>query len=484
MTYVIRFSIPALRRLLLAGQVSSSELTKAYIENIRKTEPQVSAFLTVCEERALQDAEKADRRLAMLQAEGKPVPSLLGIPMAVKDNICTKGIATTCASRMLEHFTPPYDATVIQKLSQNGSPLLGKLNMDEFGIGVSTENSAFFSTKNPLDVTLVPGGSSGGSAAAVAAAQAPFALGSDTGGSIRQPAAFCGVVGINPTYGRVSRYGLAAYASSLDQIGPLTKTVAENALILEAIAGQDAKDVTTAQNKPFSYMTELDQGVKGVRIGLIAELLTGYVQESIRANVVAAGKVLEKAGAKLEFVSLPSVEDALAAYTLLSSAELASNLARFDGVRFGRRASHDTLESLYKNSRSEGLGAHVKQRILAGTMILSSDCNAYAKALSVKKAVQSDFAKLFQDYDALLCPVVPRMPFPLGTKLSEQEIYTMDLCTVPASLAGLPALSMPCAWEQGLPCGMQLIGPAFSEGLLYRIGRAFERESGLVKEDA
>ncbi len=484
MTDLTNLAIPALHRLLETGQITAVELAKAFLAAIRQREPQISAFLTVTEERALADAQAADARIRTLRAEGSPLPPLLGIPMALKDNICTKGIRTTCASRMLENFVPPYDATAAERLALAGAPLLGKLNMDEFAVGISTETSAFYPTKNPLDPTLVPGGSSGGSAAAVAAGEAAFSLGSDTGGSVRQPAAFCGVVGMKPTYGRISRYGLVAHASSLDQIGPVTRTVAENALVLEAISGPDGKDATALPFPPGSFSDVLEKGAKNLRIGLVSEFFSDIVDPAVRDAVLAAAGTLEKAGAGVEYVSLPSAEDALIAYMAISAAELSSNLARFDGVRYGKRANHDTLSALYQNSRFEGFGKTIKERILAGAMLLSSEENAYGKALAVRDTLREEFARLFARFDALISPVSPRMPRPLGIKLSEQELWYADFCTIPASLAGLPALSVPCGFVRGLPCGLQIMGPALSEGLLYRIGRAVELTNRLAKEGA
>lgn len=474
-------SLCQMQAALTRRELSSLELTRACLTAMAQQEPTLKAFLTPCPERAEAEARRVDDA----RARGETLPPLAGIPMALKDNICVRGLPTTCASRMLEHYMPAYDATAYLRL--RSCPLLGKTNMDEFGMGSTTENSAFHPTRNPLDHQRVPGGSSGGSAACVAAGEAPFSLGSDTGGSIRQPAAFCGVVGMKPTYGRVSRYGLVAFASSLDQIGPLTRTVADNALVMDALAGHDVHDATSLPQAPPSMGCDLSRGVQGLRLGLPREFFAEGLSPSVRSQVLRAAQLLEAAGAVVEEVSLPSLTYALPAYYLISSAEASSNLARFDGVRYGRRAPDcDDLDALYVRSRSEGFGPEVKRRILLGTYILSADAYAsyYKKALQVRTLILRDFAQAFSRCDALLGPVTPATAYQLGEKsASPLEMYLGDVYTVPISLAGLPALSMPCGTDAaGLPIGIQLIGAACAEPMLYRIGAALE--AALGKEEA
>lgn len=461
----------ALRR----GETTSREITQAYLAHIVERDGQIGAYITVDGEKALRQAERCDAQRASGQACGP----LHGVPMALKDNLCVAGGRTTCASRMLENFVSPYSATVWERLEGAGCVLLGKTNMDEFAMGSTTENSAFYPTRNPADETRVPGGSSGGSAAAVAAGEAAFALGSDTGGSIRQPAAFCGVVGMKPTYGLVSRYGLVAFASSLDVVGPMSRTVADNALVLEAIAGHDRRDTTslTAAHEP--YPAQLGRGVKGLRIGLAAEMLADGASREVRDAVLRAAQALRDMGAQVREVKLPSMAHALPAYYVLSSAEASSNLARYDGVRYGRRAvAYDDLEDMYVRSRTEGFGAEVRRRILLGTYALSAGYvdQFYRKAQQVRTLIRQDFARVFGEVDCLLAPVAPTTAWKLGEKRTDPvETYGQDVYCVPASLAGIPALSLPFGMDaQGLPVGIQLMGPALSEGLLYRVGHALE----------
>ena len=472
---IVSMSLIELSAAMKRGELSSREATRAYLDRIHEVEEKVGGYITLNEEGAMRQADEADKA----RAAGENVSPQHGIPVAVKDNICVEGLPTTCASRMLENFSPPYSATAWEKLRAAGCVLLGKANMDEFAMGSTTENSAFHPTRNPRNLARVPGGSSGGSAAVVAAEEAPFSLGSDTGGSIRQPAAFCGVVGMKPTYGMVSRYGLIAFASSLDQIGPMTKTVADNALVLDAIAGHDRRDTTSVRRDYAPMNRELTAGVKGLRIGLPQEMFAEGLSSDVRKAVMHAAKTLEELGATVVEVSLPSLRYALPAYYVLSSAEASSNLARFDGVRYSHRAAeYADLEELYVKSRSEGFGAEVKRRILLGTYALSAGYfdAYYKKALQVRTLVIRDFGSVFERCDCLLGPVAPTTAYKLGEKtMSPLEMYLGDIHTVPVNIAGIPALSMPCGLDQdGLPVGLQLMGQAFSEPMLYRVGQALE----------
>ena len=455
-------------------EYSAVELTQAYIDAIAQREAEIHAYISTDAENALKQAVEADKRIGA--GEGT---ALTGIPAGIKDNMCTKGIRTTCASKMLADYVPPYDAHVIERLQDEGYVLLGKLNMDEFAMGSTTENSAMGVTKNPCDTTRVPGGSSGGSAAAVAACEAAYTLGSDTGGSIRQPAAFCGVVGMKPTYGRVSRYGLVAFASSLDQIGPLTRDVRDNALVLSAIAGHDKRDATSVEIGVDDYLAGLQSGVAGMRIGLPEEFFGDGIASDVKEAVLAAADTLAAMGAELVQVKMPSLDHALSAYYVISSAEASSNLARFDGVRYGYRAADFAdMDELYQKSRSEGFGSEVKRRIMLGTFALSSGYYDayYKKALQVRSLVRADFDAAFEKCDCILSPVAPTVAYKIGEKTSDPlEMYLGDAYSVPVNIAGVPALSLPCGTgEGGMPVGMQLIGPAFSEAMLYRVGYAFE----------
>lgn len=456
-------------------EYSSVELTEAYLKAIREKDEKIGAFLTLTEEEALAAAKASDER----RAAGTLLSPIDGIPGAIKDNICTKGVRTTCASRMLADYIPPYNATVMEKLNGAGLVMLGKLNMDEFAMGSSTENSAMQITHNPRDLSRVPGGSSGGSAAAVAAEETPYALGSDTGGSIRQPAAFCGVVGMKPTYGSVSRYGLVAFASSLDQIGPLTANVRDNAMILNAIAGYDRHDATSINRTYTDFTAELGLGVKGMRIGLPEQFFGEGISPDVRSTVLAAAETYRSLGAEIVHVSMPSIDHALAAYYVISSAEASSNLARFDGVRYGFRASdYEDIDGLYLRSRTEGFGAEVKRRIMLGTFALSSGYYDayYKKALQVRSLVMADFTAAFDKCNAILSPVAPTVAYRIGEKSGNPlEMYMGDAYSVPVNIAGLPAISLPCGvGADNMPVGMQLIGREFSEPLLYRIADAFE----------
>ncbi|MBE6548801.1 MAG: Asp-tRNA(Asn)/Glu-tRNA(Gln) amidotransferase subunit GatA [Ruminococcaceae bacterium] len=453
-------------------EYSSVELTREFLENIKHD---IGAYITVCEEKALSDAKRADELLA----KEKNISCLCGIPFAAKDNLCTNGIRTTAASLMLENYIPPYDATVISRLYSHGAILLGKTNMDEFAMGSSTETSALKITRNPIDKSRVSGGSSGGSAAAVAADEAVFSLGSDTGGSVRQPAAFCGLVGLCPTYSRISRYGLIAFASSLDRVGIITRTVCDNALVLSAIAGHDPLDMTSAKLSD-SFDIEENISLHGLRIGIVNELLFGGASNDVKAAVLKAAEHFKSLGAELVEISLPSANEALEAYYVISSAEASSNLARLDGVRYGTRAKDtDNLEELLCRSRSEGFGSEVKRRIMLGSFALSKGYleEYYKKACAIRERVKADFEESFKNCDVLLTPTAPTSAFLLGKERKDPtEIYAGDICTVPSSIAGLPALSIPCGKdESGLPFGMQLIAPAFCEALLYKVGYAYER---------
>lgn len=480
MKQICELSLSQLTEQLKTGALTSLDATHAYLAQIERENPKIGAFLTVTAEQALQQAAASDTR----RAQGNILSPLDGVPMAVKDNICTKGIPTTCASKMLERFVPPYQATVAGLLEKSGAVLLGKLNMDEFAMGSSSENSAFYPVKNPVDTSRVPGGSSGGSAAAVAANFAAFTLGSDTGGSIRQPAAFCGVVGLKPTYGRVSRYGLVAFASSLDQIGPLTRTVEDAAMVLTAISGHDPLDSTSALQETPDFCSTLHRGISGMRIALPAEFMDQGIAPAIRQAVEQAAAHCQKLGATVDTIEMPSLKNALPAYYVISSAEASSNLARFDGVRYGSRAQNfDSMEELYQNTRSEFFGPEVKRRIMLGTFALSAGYYDayYKKALQVRTVLMQDFERLFQKYDLLLSPTTPATAWTLGQKSNPMELYLGDICTVPANIAGLPALSLPWGTDEaGMPIGLQLTGKAFDEAALLQAAYALEQSFGGV----
>ncbi len=478
MNELVNMSVSELSQALHSGRLSSVEITRAYLEQIRAQETEIGAYLLVDEEKALEEAAAADGRLK--QGDDSV---LLGIPMGLKDNLCTKGMRTTCASKILGDFIPPYTATAVEKLREAGAVTLGKLNMDEFAMGSSTENSAFQVTHNPRRTDCVPGGSSGGSAAAVAALEAAFTLGSDTGGSIRQPASFCGVVGMKPTYGGVSRYGLIAFASSLDQIGPVTKTVRDSALIMNVITGRDAKDSTSVAYPYTDFTVELEDGVKGMKLALPEEFLGEGIADDVREMIRKAAGVYRSLGATVETISLPALKNALPAYYVISSAEASSNLARFDGIRYGYRAEdYEDISDLYKNSRSQGFGAEVKRRIMLGTFALSSGYYDayYKKALQVRTLISRAFSEAFARYDLILSPVAPTAAYRIGEKMANPtEMYMGDICTVPVNIAGLPSLALPFeATADGRPLGFQLIGPAFGEKTIYRAAAAFEKEEG------
>ncbi|KYH31962.1 Asp-tRNA(Asn)/Glu-tRNA(Gln) amidotransferase subunit GatA [Neomoorella mulderi] len=460
--------------LLQRREVSAVEVTEAIIERIKAVDGRVQAYLTRTAEEALEQAKAVDAA----RARGEEPGPLAGVPMALKDNLCTGGVRTTCASQMLAGWVPPYDATVVRRLKEAGAVILGKLNMDEFAMGSSTENSSFFPTRNPWDLERVPGGSSGGSVAAVAAGEACYALGSDTGGSIRQPASFCGVVGMKPTYGRVSRYGLVAFASSLDQIGPITRDVTDCALVLGVIAGHDPSDSTSADLPVPDYRAALQPEIKGLKIGVPREYFGAGIEPEVETVVRRAIAKLEEMGAICEETSLPHTEYALPAYYLVAPAEASSNLARYDGVSYGLRVPGKDIIEMYMNTRSQGFGPEVKRRIMLGTYALSSGYYDayYLKALKVRTLIRRDFEAAFSKYDLLATPTSPTVAFRLGEKAGDPlAMYMSDLCTIPVNMAGLPALSIPCGFSQGLPVGLQLIGKAFDEATLLRAAYAFEQ---------
>lgn len=461
-----------------SGDFTAEEVVKALFERIKLVEPNVDAYLTLCEKEALTQAREVDEKVKL----GKPLGKFAGVPIAIKDNICTEGIKTTCASKMLADFIPPYDATVVKKLKAADAIIIGKTNMDEFAMGSSTENSAFKKTKNPWDLDRVPGGSSGGSGAAVSARIAPLSLGSDTGGSIRQPAAFCGVVGLKPTYGLVSRFGLIAFGSSLDQIGPFSKTVRDCAMTLEVIQGMDPLDNTSVKHEiTEDYLSTLESGVSGMKIGVPKEFLKSGLDEEIAASIKSSIHLLRNLGAVVEEISLPITEEGLSAYYIISSAEASSNLARFDGVRYGYRTKDfKGIDDLMELSRSEAFGTEVKRRIMLGTYALSSGYYDayYNRAQKLKKKIKDQFKESFENYDLILSPVSPVLPFKIGEKSTNPlEMYLADIYTININLAGLPALSLPCGYsKEVLPIGLQLIGPHYGEDKIFKAAYALEQE--------
>jgi aspartyl-tRNA(Asn)/glutamyl-tRNA(Gln) amidotransferase subunit A len=469
-------SITQARELLDRREVSAVELTQALLQRIQDTEERIHAYLTVTPELALEQAEAADRLIAA--GQGGP---LTGIPCGIKDVFCTAGVTTTCASRILENFVPPFDATVVARLKAAGMVMLGKHNMDEFAMGSSTENSAFGPTRNPWDLTAIPGGSSGGSAASVAAGSCLYAVGTDTGGSIRQPASHCGVVGMKPTYGRVSRFGLIAFASSLDQAGPITRSVADCALVLQAIAGHDPADSTSAPAPVPDYSAALDRGVKGLKLGLPREYFQEGVDPEVEQTVRRAIAVLEELGATTVEVSLPHSEYALAVYYIVAPAECSSNLARYDGVKYGlslRREKGDLMD-MYLDTRSQGFGEEVIRRVMLGTYALSAGYYEayYGKASQVRTLIKRDFLQAFEQVDALVAPVAPTPAFDLGQKVDDPlQMYLSDVLTLAVNLAGLPGISVPAGFaSSGRPIGLQIIAPHFAEETVLAIGHAFQQ---------
>lgn len=460
-------------------EIKAVEVLESTLERIDSVEDKVQSYLTLTEDIAFCKANEIDKKIANSEAIGE----LAGIPMAIKDNICTEKILTTCASKMLHNFVPPYSATVYEKLLMEDGVMLGKTNMDEFAMGSSIENSFYKKTKNPWDISKVPGGSSGGSASAVAAGEAFFALGSDTGGSIRQPAAFCGVVGLKPTYGLVSRYGLVAMANSLDHIGPITKDVTDCALVLNAITGYDPKDGTSSKRDKIDYFKTLNEGIKGLRIAIPKEYFDENLSEPVRKAIIEAIQVFKNLGAVCEEVSLPNTKYAMAVYYIISQSEISLALARFDGIRYGYRAlTYTNIDELVEYTRSEGFGLEVKRRIVAGTYWLSGNnyMEYYKKANQVRKLIKLDFNNIFSNYDVILTPTSATTAFELG--LSQEKPLArqnLDGYTVAANLTGIPAISIPCGFDKGLPIGMQLMGKNFDEETLLRVARAFERNTSL-----
>ena len=474
---IIDLTVHELQEKLKNKEITVEEITKAYVDRIKEKEGDVQAFVNILTDEALEQSKAIQKDIEA----GKITGDFAGIPIGIKDNMCTKGVKTTCSSKMLENFVAPYDATVVEKLNSEHLIDLGKLNMDEFAMGASTEYSAFKKTKNPWNLNTVPGGSSGGSAAAVAAGMVPWALGSDTGGSIRQPAAFCGVVGLKPTYGLVSRYGLVAFASSLDQIGPITKDVRDSAMLLNLIAGHDEKD-TTSENVPKKdYTKALKNDVKGLKIGIPKQYYGEGINSEVKEKLEEAIETYKKLGATVEEFSLDIADYALATYYIIACAEASSNLGRFDGIRYGYRTTNYTnLKDIYRNSRSEGFGPEVKRRIILGTYVLSSGYYDayYKKAQQVRTLVKKEFDEAFKKYDVLLTPTSPTVAFEIGTKSSNPlEMYLADICTVPVNIAGLPGISVPCGVDSnGMPIGMQLIGNRFEEEKILNAAYTFEQE--------
>lgn len=473
---ITELTVHELQEKLNSKELTITEITKAYVDRIEEKEKDVQAFVTVLAEDALKQAEQIQDKVEKGEIKGE----LAGIPIGIKDNICTRGVKTTCSSKMLENFVAPYNATVIEKINDENMIDLGKLNMDEFAMGGSTEYSYFKKTKNPWNLNKVPGGSSGGSAAAVAANLVPWALGSDTGGSIRQPSSFCGVVGLKPTYGLVSRYGLVAFASSLDQIGPITKDVRDSAMLLNIIAGHDEKDTTSSDRPKVDYTKALKNDVKGLKIGVPKEFFGKGINEEVKASLESAIEKYRELGAEVEEFSLDIAQYSLATYYIIACAEASSNLGRFDGIRYTYRTSEfKNLKELYKKSRSEGFGPEVKRRIILGTYVLSSGYyNAYyKKAQQVRTLVMNEFNKGFEKYDVILTPTSPTVAFDIGSKSDNPlEMYLADICTVSVNIAGLPGISIPCGVDkEGMPIGMQLIGNKFCEETILNAAYTFEQ---------
>ena len=464
------------RRRLDRREVSAIELTEAHLERIERLEPHLHAFITVMADVARAQAREADRRIAAGEAT-----ALTGIPVALKDILCTVDAPTTAASKILRNYVSPYDATVVRRLRDQGAVFVGKTNTDEFAMGSSTENSAFFVTRNPWDLNRVPGGSSGGSAAAVAAGEAILALGSDTGGSIRQPAGFCGVVGVKPTYGRVSRYGLLAFASSLDQIGPFARSVADAAVLLEAISGRDPHDSTSVDLPVPSYLDALGQDIRGMRIGIAREYQVEGVDPEVERVVQAAIAELERLGAELVEVSLPHTSYALATYYIIAPAEASANLARYDGVKYGLSIQEDTLLEDYLQTRGQGFGPEVKRRIMLGTYALSSGYYDayYVKAQKVRTLIKRDFDEAFEKVDVIATPTSPTVAFGIGERVDDPiQMYLADIFTIPANMAGIPGVAVPCGFAHGLPVSLQLLGRAFDEATVLRVAHAYEQAAG------
>ena len=466
-----------LHDLIESRRASAHEITQSVLDRITGVEESVKAYVTVTADAALDAARAIDERIS----RGDEIGPLTGIPVAIKDNMCTTGVLTTCSSKILHNFKPPYDATAVRRLADAGTIMVGKTNLDEFAMGSSTENSAFFTTKNPWDTSKVPGGSSGGSAAAVAADEAIVAVGSDTGGSIRQPASFCGVVGLKPTYGRVSRYGLVAFASSLDQIGPLTKDVTDTALVLQAIAGKDPMDSTSVDIPVPDFPASLRNDVRGMKIGVPKEFFAQGVRPEIVDAVMKGVELLKSLGAEYREISMPIMEYTLPTYYILAPSEASSNLARYDGVRYGLRSKHspDVL-TMFMKTRDEGFGAEVKQRIMIGTYALSAGYYDayYLKAQKVRTLVRQAYDQAFEEFDVLISPTAPSVAFGVGEKADDPlEMKLADVCTIPVNMAGIPAISINCGFHEGLPIGMQIMGKPFDEETILRTAYTFEQNT-------
>ncbi len=472
------WTIKSVREALAAKRISARELAGEFLNRIEKRNPELNAFLALSPERAYAQADALDTRIAA----GETLPALAGLPLAVKDVLSTHGVPTTCASRMLENYRPPYDATAVERLEYAGAMVLGKTNCDEFAMGGSNENSAYGPVRNPVALDRVPGGSSGGSAAAVAAGLSVVALGTDTGGSIRQPGAFCGIPGLMPTYGRVSRYGLIAFASSLDRIGPFARNVRDAAEVLAVIAGRDPKDSTSAEAKVPDYVKALDEPVKGLRIGVPTDYFGAGLDPAVREKVEAGIALLEKLGCRRVPLRMPHTDYAVATYYLIATAEASSNLARYDGVRYGLRVPGATLMEMYRNTRGKGFGAEVKRRIMLGTYALSAGYYDayYLKAQKVRALIARDFAQAFEQADVIVTPTSPVVPFRLGERVADPlAMYLADIYTVTGSLAGVPGISVPSGkTADGLPVGLQIFGPAFGEARILQLAHAFEQAGG------
>ena len=475
---LLGFTALQIKEKILSREIQATELVGKLFKWIKDIEPNIQAFITINEKEALEKASEIDKKIGNRQKVGL----LAGIPIAVKDNICTKNLTTTCASKILQNFTPPYDAFVVKRLKEEDAIIIGKTNLDEFAMGSSTENSGYKITRNPWNLECVPGGSSGGSAAAVAADLSFMSLGSETGGSVRQPAALCGVVGIKPTYGRVSRYGLVAFGSSLDQVGTVTKDIKDAALLLQVIAGNDLRDSTSAKVTVPDYLDGIDAGVNGLRIGIPKEYFTDGLNTEVRDAVKSALKIYERLGAKIVDLSLPHTEYAVAVYYIVANAEASSNLARYDGVKYGYRTSESRgIIDMYCRTRSEGFGNEVKRRIMLGNYALSSGYYDayYLKASKVRNLIKSDFDVAFEKVDCIMCPTSPVPAFKIGERANNPlEMYLSDIYTIPANLAGIPGISIPCGFSKtGLPIGMQILAKHFEEKKILQIAYAFERET-------
>ncbi|MFC1516971.1 Asp-tRNA(Asn)/Glu-tRNA(Gln) amidotransferase subunit GatA [Candidatus Margulisiibacteriota bacterium] len=472
---IIYLTAHELNEKLSKKEIKAVEVAEAFLKHIKQADEKISAFITTLEEGSISSAKEADKRIS----KGEKLSILEGIPCALKDNFCTKGIRTTCGSKILENYVAPYDSTMAEKIKRAGAVLLGKTNLDEFAMGSSTENSGYFTTKNPWDKKTVPGGSSGGSAAAVAADMCAFALGSDTGGSIRQPASFCGIVGMKPTYGRVSRYGLAAFASSLDQIGPLTKDVTDAAIVLREISGYDPKDSTSVNKEVPDYTKALKKDIKGLKIAVPKELMGEGIDANVKKVVQAALDTYKKAGATIEEVEMPSFKYAVSTYYLIAPAEASANLGRYDGVRYGLRTKDaKDLIAMFSKTRKEGFGDEVKRRIMIGTYALSAGYYDayYLKAQKVRTLIRDDFEKVFKKYDVVMSPTSPSVAFKIGEKTGDPlSMYLSDIATIPVNLAGLPGISIPCGLSNGLPVGLQIIAPHFAEEKMLHAAYAGEQ---------